>query len=466
MTDPKDVLNLSAAALGRHIAAGTHNAVDICEALLERIAAYPDTAVFIKLTPERARGEAEASLARHRAGRPLGPLDGVPIAWKDLFDMAGEVTTAGSALYREAPPAKADAAAVANLSAAGMVALGKVNLTEFAYSGLGLNPHFGSPRNPHDRDTARVPGGSSSGSAVAVAAGLAPCAIGTDTGGSVRIPAALNGLVGFKTSEGRITKQGCFPLSHTLDTVGPLARSVEDCLLLDAALRGEMPGRFPQRELRGLRLVVATNVVQEELDEAVASAFERSLDRLSAAGAKVEYRKLDLLDEMQRITTAHGSLTAVEAYQVHHAHMESPDVDRIDPRVVARIVAGKKMTGRDVIEIQQARIRLAAELTSELAGGLLVMPTCPHTAPATAPLEADQDLFHQFNLKTLRNTMVGNFLGTCGLALPNGSDGRGLPTSILFSGPGGADETLLSYGSALERAIGTDGSSGRATPRS
>jgi aspartyl-tRNA(Asn)/glutamyl-tRNA(Gln) amidotransferase subunit A len=456
MGDPARMLHLSAAALGRAIAAGAADAVEVCDAVLDRIAAYPDKAVFIKLTPERARREAEASAQRHRAGRPLGPLDGVPLAWKDLFDMAGEPTTAGSALYRQTPPVKTDAEVVANLSAAGMVSVGKVNLTEFAYSGLGLNPHFGSPRNPHDATTPRVPGGSSSGSAVSVAANLVPCSIGTDTGGSVRVPAALNGIVGFKTSEGRVSKQGCFPLSHTLDTVGPLARDVEDCILLDAALRGEMPGRIAQAELRGLRLVVATNVVQEELDEAVAANFERSLERLSSAGAKIEHRKLDLLDEVQRVTAAHGSLTAVEAYQVHHRHIESAEAEAIDPRVVARILGGRKMSGRDVIEVQLARRRLAAELAAELAGALLVMPTCAHTAPEIAPLEADEDLFHRVNLKTLRNTMIGNFLGTCGLALPNGHDAQGLPTSILFSAPGGGDDQLLSHGRALERTIGPD----------
>lgn len=454
MGDPTSALQLSAAGLGRQISAGAYDAREVCEAFLDRIAAYDDPTVFLKVTPERARREAAASAERHREGRSLGPLDGVPVAWKDLFDMAGEPTTAGSDLYRQSPPAETDAAAVVNLSAAGMVALGKVNLTEFAYSGLGLNPHYGSPRNPHDASTVRVPGGSSSGSGVAVAARLAPCSIGTDTGGSVRVPAALNGVVGFKTSERRISKQGCFPLSHTLDTVGPLARTVEDCVLLDAALRGEMPARFPQGELRGLRLVVATNVVQEDLDEAVAANFERSLDRLSAAGAKVEHRKLDLLDQVQSVAADHGSLTAVEAYQVHYRHIEGAEVAKIDPRVVARILVGKPMSGRDVVELLQARERLAQALRAELAGAFLLMPTCPHTAPEAAPLEADEELFHRINLKTLRNTMIGNFLGTCGLAIPNGEDGLGLPTSILISAPGGEDERLLSYGRAFERAVG------------
>lgn len=453
MADTSRIFDVSAAALGRRLAAGELDAVELCEAFLDRIDTYDDQAVFIRTTPERALSEAEASAARYRDGRPLGPLDGVPVAWKDLFDMAGTTTTAGSSLFRDAPPATADAAAVVNLTAAGMVNLGKTNLTELAYSGLGLNPHFGTPRNPYDQVTHRAPGGSSSGSAVAVAAGLAPCAIGTDTGGSVRVPAAFNGLVGFKTSEGRIPGLGCQSLSYTLDTIGPIARTVEDCLLIDAALRGEIPARFPQAEVKGLRMVIATNLFQDEIEDSVAANFDRALDDLSAAGAKIEHRKLDLLDEMLAVNASYGSLTAVEAYDVHHDRIESADIDHIDPRVTARILGGKAMSGRDVIAIQQARKRLAADLEIELAGALLVMPTVAHVAPEVAPLDADHDLFGKVNLKTLRNTMAGNFLGTCGLAIPNGVDGNGLPTSILFSAPGGADEILLSYGRALERAV-------------
>ena len=229
----------SAAEIGRLIAKGGLDPVDVAEFFLNRIARDRDNPSFIVVTRERALEEAAASRARHREGRAAGPLDGVPVAWKDLVDMGGERTTAGSALFAASPPKEKDAPIVANLAAAGMVALGKTNLSEFAFSALGLNPHFGTPRNPRDPATPRVAGGSSSGAAVAVAGGLAPCAIGSDTGGSIRAPASFCGIVGFKTSEGRIDKSGVFPLSRTLDTIGPLAHTVEDCVLIDLALRGQ-----------------------------------------------------------------------------------------------------------------------------------------------------------------------------------------------------------------------------------
>ena len=229
----------SAAEIGRLIAKGNLDPVEVAEFFLDRIERDRENPSFILVTRKRALEEAEASRKRHREGRAAGPLDGVPIAWKDLVDMAGERTTAGSALYAGSPPKEKDAPIVANLAAAGMVALGKTNLSEFAFSALGLNPHFGTPRNPRDPATPRIAGGSSSGAAVAVAGGLAPCAIGSDTGGSIRAPASFCGIVGFKTSEGRIDKQGVFPLSRTLDTIGPMAHNVEDCVLIDIALRGQ-----------------------------------------------------------------------------------------------------------------------------------------------------------------------------------------------------------------------------------
>ena len=238
----------SAAEIGRLIAKGDLDPVEVAEFFLDRIERDRDNPSFILVTRKRALEEAEASRKRHREGRAAGPLDGVPIAWKDLVDMAGERTTAGSALYADSPPKERDAPIVANLAAAGMVALGKTNLSEFAFSALGLNPHFGTPRNPRDPATPRIAGGSSSGAAVAVAGGLAPCAIGSDTGGSIRAPASFCGIVGFKTSEGRIDKQGVFPLSRTLDTIGPMAHTVEDCVLIDMALRGQSThARAPAR---------------------------------------------------------------------------------------------------------------------------------------------------------------------------------------------------------------------------
>ncbi|MEZ5665936.1 MAG: amidase [Alphaproteobacteria bacterium] len=442
----------TAADVGRAIAGGL-DPVAVAEFFLERIAASPDQAVFLHVAAARARREAEASRRRHAEGRPLGPLDGVPISWKDLVDVAGTPTTAASALRRDIAPATADAAAVANATAAGMVNLGKVNLTEFAYSGLGLNPHYGTPINPHDPETPRAPGGSSSGSAVSVARGLVPISVGSDTGGSVRIPAAFNGLVGCKSSEGRIPKTGVVALSPTLDTLGLLARSVEDCILADAALRGVTPPSLPVPDVAALRFVLAPNVVMDGVEDAVADNLEKAVSRLSAAGARIERRTLPMFDAMVATTAAHGSLTAAEAYWVHRDLVDGPDVGRIDRRVVARIMGGKKMSAHDLVAVQQARIAQIAALEAALDGALLVVPTTPHVAPEIAPLEADDDLFHKVNLKTLRNTMLGNFLATPGLALPTGTDGHGMPTSMLVSATAGQDERLLAAGIAIERCL-------------
>src|ERR1700734_2241832 len=245
----------SAAAIGRLIAKGGLDPVEVAKFFLDRIERDRDNPSFILVTRQRPLKKAKRSRKRHHEGRAAGPRDGVPIAWKDLVDMAGERTTAGSALYADSPPRERDAPIVENLDAAGMVALGKTNLSEFAFSALGLNPHFGTPRNPRDPGTPRIAGGSSSGAAVAVAGGLAPCAIGSDTGGSIRAPASFCGVVGFKTSEGRIDKQGVFPLSRTLDTIGPMAHTVEDCVLIDMALRGQSSPSARPINLSGVEFV-------------------------------------------------------------------------------------------------------------------------------------------------------------------------------------------------------------------
>ena len=276
----------SAAEIGRLIAKGRLDPVEVAEFFLGRIERDRDNPSFILVTRKRALEEAAASRKRHREGRAVGPLDGVPIAWKDLVDMAGERTTAGSALYAELAAEREDAPIVTNLAAAGMVALGKTNLSEFAFSALGLNPHFGTPRNPRDPATPRIAGGSSSGAAVAVAGGLAPCAIGSDTGGSIRAPASFCGIVGFKTSEGRIDKQGVFPLSRTLDTIGPMAHTVEDCVLIDMALRGQSSTSVRPINLSGVEFVVPDKSGIDDVEPAVAANLESAMKRLAARAPK------------------------------------------------------------------------------------------------------------------------------------------------------------------------------------
>jgi aspartyl-tRNA(Asn)/glutamyl-tRNA(Gln) amidotransferase subunit A len=442
----------TAASVGRLLAAGTLDPVETTEFFLDRVAQERENAAFILVTGERARREAVASRRRYREGRPTGPLDGVPVAWKDLMDMAGTRTTAGSALFADAPPKQADAPIVSNLTAAGMVALGKTNLSEFAFSGIGLNPHFGNPINPRDPKTPRISGGSSSGSAVAVAAGLAPCAIGSDTGGSIRAPAAFCGIVGFKPTEGRIDKRDVFPLSRTLDTIGPLARSVEDCVLIDMALRGQLTTTVHRADLKQLELVVPSRAEIDDIEDSVGANLESALSRLSAAGAKIERRAVPLIGEMRALGARHGSLVAIEAYAEHRSIFESADAERMDRRVVRRALLGRA-AGHDVIALQRGRESLIAALASELGDALLVLPTTPMIAPEISVLEADDEVFRAANLRAVYYTVLGNLFRMCGLSLPSGADGAGMPTGVQFLAPAGRDERLLSFGLAIERAL-------------
>ncbi len=442
----------SAAEIGRLIAKGGLDPAEVAEFFLDRIARDRDNPSFIVVTRERALEEAAASRARHREGRAAGPLDGVPVAWKDLVDMAGERTTAGSALFAAAPPKEKDAPIVANLAAAGMVALGKTNLSEFAFSALGLNPHFGTPRNPRDPATPRVAGGSSSGAAVAVAGGLAPCAIGSDTGGSIRAPASFCGIVGFKTSEGRIDKSGVFPLSRTLDTIGPLAHTVEDCVLIDMALRGQKATSVRALDLNGVELVVPDKTGIDDAEPAVAANLESAMKRLAAAGAKVTSRPIPQIGAMRALSAQFGSLVAIEAYAEHRAILESADAERMDRRVVKRALGGR-VGEQDAVDLQRGREKLIAALADELKGALLVLPATPMTAPAIAPLERDDELFRVTNLRAIYYTFLGNLFRMCGLALPSGTDAAGLPTGVQFLAPAGEDERLLSIGLSIETAL-------------
>lgn len=453
LTDIKKIADQTAIGIALAYRNGETNPVELTEYFLDRIDKASQSNIFITITRERALKEAKAAAVRYHDGRPCSALDGVPIAWKDLFDVAGSPTTAGSILYKGSAAKSRDATCVANIAAAGMVCLGKLNMTEFAYSGIGLNMHFGTSVNPNDKKTYRSPGGSSSGSGAAVAAGLVPCAIGTDTGGSVRIPASLNGTVGLKTSEGRINKTGMIPLSRTLDTVGPLGRSVEDCIALDMALRGAPYADVNRADIRDLKIVVPTNIVLEGADAAVLENFENSIEELVKAGATIERRKVDALDQATDITKKHGSLAAAESYHEYHDMVEGADGSRIDPRVLHRIVMGGKMTAHDLLSIQNGREHVIMGLEADLAGALLAMPTTPITAPKIKPLEADMDLFHKVNLLLLRNTMLGNFLRLCGLTIPNGRDKNNLPTAFLLSGISGHDNRIMGFGMEIDRIL-------------
>jgi aspartyl-tRNA(Asn)/glutamyl-tRNA(Gln) amidotransferase subunit A len=443
----------TAAALGADLQAGRLDARELVEQTLAAVSAHADKAIFTEVTAERARREADAARARLKAGRPLGPLDGVPMAWKDLFDVEGRVTTAGSVVLASGPPARKDAALLRAAVDAGLVTIGLVNMSEFAYSGIGLNPHYGTPRNPRDPVVARAPGGSSSGSAVVVAAGLAPIAIGTDTGGSVRIPASFNGVVGYKTSTGHYPMDGVFPLSPTLDTLGPLAHSVADCVLVDAALRGALVPTARRVAVERLHVVVPETMVLDGCDPAVLAHFEAAIERIAKAGARVERRPLPVLAAIPELYAKHGPLVGPEALYLHEARVRGPDAARMDRRIAQRILLAERMTAVDLFALQQARARMIAETNAAIGDAILAFPTTPGVAPATAPLEADDEAFFAANARALRNTMSGNFLDWCGVAIPSGADADHMPTSLLLSARHGRDAAVLSAALALEPLI-------------
>jgi aspartyl-tRNA(Asn)/glutamyl-tRNA(Gln) amidotransferase subunit A len=444
----------SIAQLSVLIQSGTLDPVELAEETLAAIRDYPDQSVFVSLTPERALAEARASRQRLRDGRSLGLLDGIPIAWKDLFDIEGLATTAGSVVLADDAPAREDAAVVQALAGAGMVSVGRTNMSEFAFSGLGINPHYGTPENPRSADVPRLPGGSSSGAGVAVAAGLVPVAMGTDTGGSVRIPAAFNGIVGYKATRGRYAMDGVFPLSTSLDSLGPLTQTVQDAVWVDAAMRGRPAPSIARGSLKGLSLVVPETVFFDGIEPGVTAAFEAALDRLGKAGARIGRRPFPLFAELFDLMARHGALVTAEAFALHRERLSSDVADRMDRRVVMRCRLGEKITMPDYVALLRARERMISALAREVpADTLLVSPTLPHVAPPIAPLVADDDLFVATNGKTLRNTLIGNFFDWCGVSIPCGTGDAGMPVGLLLSGLPNRDEDLLAAALAAEEVV-------------
>lgn len=406
--------------------------------------------VFTRVSAEQARAAAEAMDRLRRAGAAPSPFAGIPIVVKDLFDVAGEVTTAGSRVLGASPAAAHDAAAVARLRAAGFVIVGRTNMTEFAYSGLGMNAHYGTPRNPYDRATGRIPGGSSSGTAVAIADGMAAAGLGTDTGGSCRIPAALCGVAGFKPTASRVPREGVIPLSTTLDSVGPLANSVACCAILDAILTHapmQAPAPLP---LDGLRLGVPDSYVTDGMDAAVSAAFESALSRLAAAGAKLVHLPMGMLKEIPQIN-AKGGLVGAEAYAWHRPHLEHA-ADLYDPWVLQRFEAGKSQSAADYIATRTARAEMIERVGKVSATvDAIVMPTVPIVAPTLAEL-ADTDAANRINLFLLRNPSLGNFLDRCALSIPCHRTGEA-PVGLMLMGEHGDDRRLLAIGQAVEAVV-------------
>jgi aspartyl-tRNA(Asn)/glutamyl-tRNA(Gln) amidotransferase subunit A len=407
--------------------------------------------VFITRTTERARRQAEASSNRYRSGAPLSALDGAMVVWKDLFDVDGTRTTAGSRTRRDAPLAKQSAPMVEAAEAAGMISLGKTNLSEFAFSGLGFNPHFGTPVIPHASGD-RMPGGSSSGSAVAVRLGIARIGFGTDTAGSVRVPAAFNGLVGYRASQARNDRGGIFPLAKTFDTPGTITRTVVDCALVDAVLHKSAP--VAASDIKSLRFVVDTALLNDaSVHEAVRDNLHAALRAIAAAGAVVDARVLKTPSAVLDLIRDAGWPGGYEAFQVHRDTLVGPDADLIDPRVATRLRAAGQMQPERYAHLLAERLRLQWEIVGELDGAVLVMPTVAHTAPLMAPLIDDRDLFAETNLATLRLTMIGSFLDMPGIAMPTGTNVEGLATSLLLSIPQDEDDRLLSAALVVENAL-------------
>ncbi|QEI09010.1 amidase [Pigmentiphaga aceris] len=406
--------------------------------------------IFTRVYVDTARAAARAADERAASGLSLGPLDGRIVAVKDLFDVAGEPTTAGSALLRDAAPATQDAPVVRRLRAGGAVIIGKTNMTEFAFSGVGLNPHYGTPGNAHD--LLRIPGGSSSGAGVSVARGMAEIAIGSDTGGSIRIPSALNGLVGFKPSLSRVPREGAYPLSFTLDCLGPLVQSVADAVATDSVLAGIDHVPVEARSVRGLRLAVPRGLLFTQVETEVSDAFEQAVAALTEAGARVSDESLDSLLGAPFQLQEKGTLIAAEAAHIHReAVVQRPEA--YDPIVLGRIRRGQTLDAATYVGIQQARNALLGELDRALADfDALVLPTVAFLAPLIADVQNETD-FMRVNALVLRNTSVFNFYDLPALSLPLPRDGK-LPVGLMVVGRRNADRDLLAIGAAIEALLG------------
>ena len=375
---------------------------------------------------------------------------GIPVSIKDLFDIKGQVTRAGSRALEDSAPAEADAPVVARLRRAGFIVIGRTNMTEFAYSGIGINPHYGTPKSAWQRGVGHVPGGSSSGAAVSVVDGMAHGALGTDTGGSCRIPAAYNGIVGFKPTQRRVPLDGGVPLSFTLDSIGPLARTVWCCAVLDAVLADEPVRPLQPRPIKGMRLAVPTTVALDELDDEVARTFERALETLSRQGALIERIAVPEFLDVAAMN-AKGGFSASESYAWHRFLLASKG-DVYDPRVSSRILRGESLSAADYIDLLGARRSLIAHGTARLAPyDALVMPTTANTPPRIADL-ADDKAFTQANLLALRNCTLINMIDGCAISLPAHREGE-VPVGLMLAASGGADRRILELAAGMEAVI-------------
>jgi aspartyl-tRNA(Asn)/glutamyl-tRNA(Gln) amidotransferase subunit A len=436
------------AELADRLSAGQVASEELVEECLARIADPEGEGerTYLHVDADPAIAVARAMDELRGAGAEPSPYAGIPVSVKDLFDIRGQVTRAGSRVL-DGPPAERDAAAVARVRRAGLVPIGRTNMTEFAFSGLGINSHYGTPANPWDRQARRIPGGSSSGAVVSITDGMAHGALGTDTGGSCRIPAALCGLVGWKPTQARVPRDGVVPLSPTLDTVGVLGRSVECCAILDAILAGVEPLGVEPLDWPP-RLAVVRNYVFDDTDDAVAAAFDRASGRLVSAGAELvdlELPELDWLPDMN----AGGGFAAAESFAWHHDLIEEK-ADLYDPLVLPRIRRGERQSARDLIVLRERRAELIAGVSRRLdAFDAWICPTVPRIAPPLHTLE-DHDAYTTTNVLMLRNPTVVNTLDGCSISLPMHEQGEP-PTGLMVSGFAGQDAAILRTAAWIER---------------
>jgi aspartyl-tRNA(Asn)/glutamyl-tRNA(Gln) amidotransferase subunit A len=440
------------ATLADDLDGGRTSARKLVDECLARIA---DTAgegarAFILVDAEAAIEAAEAMDRLREVKAAPSPFAGIPVSIKDLFDIKGQVTRAGSRALDDSAPAEADASAVARLRRAGFIVIGRTNMTEFAYSGIGINPHFGTPKGAWQRSVGHVPGGSSSGAAVSVVDRMAHGALGTDTGGSCRIPAAFNGIVGFKPTQRRVPLDGGVPLSFTLDSFGPLARTVGCCAVLDAVLADESVKPLQPRSIKGMRLAVPTTVALDELEEAVARTFERALETLSRQGALIERIAVPEFLDVGVMNTK-GGFAAAESY-AWHRYLIISHGNVYDPRVAMRILRGEAISAADYIDLLEMRKSLIARSTVRLAPyDALVLPTTANTPPRIADL-ADDKAFTAANLLALRNCTLINMIDGCAISLPCHREGE-VPVGLMLAAAGGSDRRIFELAAAMEAVI-------------
>ncbi|WP_252190103.1 amidase family protein [Rhodococcus sp. 3A] len=428
--------------MASHLATREWTATDLFDRALSRTNLAPAASALITTTIERGHREARASDRRRRADASKSPLDGVPIVWKDVFDVAGTVTTAGSQSRTANPPAEQDSSLVRRTHRRGLVTVGKANLSEFAFSGLGVNTYFGTPVNPNSTDTPLVPGGSSSGSAAAVAAGLAPLAVGTDTSGSIRVPAAFCGLVGFRASPGRYGPHDFLPLSVTLDSIGIIAHTLSDIDALDRVLTVT---RTPTTTHTSPRVIIPAGEWIEDCTPEVRMPFERATMALTRAGIDVTTKPIAAMIEAQHLMDSHGTIVGAEAHALH-GHL-LPFAPHIEAATLRRLEQNQHPRS----QLQQVFSNLAdlrRRFGEELDGALLLCPTVRHDPPPIHSLLNSASAYDRYNASTLRTTMLLSYLGTCGLSYPLRAFGNAA-AGMLFSQTDTHDDYLLAMSRRL-----------------